>query len=283
MPITETNGIEICYEELGPPDGPCILLVTGFRGQLSWWRPEFCNHLAAQGFRVVRFDNRDSGFSSKTPSDTPISLEAPPYTVTDMALDALGLLDHLGVEAAHIVGVSMGGIIAQSLAIDHPDRVLTMASMMSTTGDPAVGAATPEAEAAALAPVPDEREAAIEQHIQIHRLVSGKYFDESETREDATAAFDRAHYPQGGVFQVIAVMADGDRTERLARVRCPTVVVHGAIDPLVAVSGGEATARAIPGAQLVVIPDMGHELPRALFPQLVDIITGNIRRASVAG
>lgn len=280
MPIVEANGIDICYEELGSPDDPCLLLVTGFKGQLTAFRPELCALFAKQGLRVVRFDNRDSGLSSKTPADVPFSLETPPYTVADMALDAVGLLDALGIEAAHVVGVSMGGIIAQSLAIDHPSRVLTMASIMSTTGDTTVGGATPEAEAAALAPVPEGRTAAIQHHVDVHQLVSGPHFDEAQTREDATVAFDRSNYPQGGMYQVIAVMADGDRTERLAGVSCPTVVIHGAVDPLVNVSGGEATAKAIPGAELVVVPDMGHELPPALFPQLVDAVIRNIRRGS---
>jgi pimeloyl-ACP methyl ester carboxylesterase len=282
MPIATANGIDICYEELGSPDDPCLLLVTGFKGQLTAFRPDLCALFVEQGLRVVRFDNRDSGLSSKTPADV-LSLEAPPYTVADMALDVVGLLDHLGIEGAHVVGVSMGGIIAQSLAIDHPNRVLTMASIMSTTGDPTVGGATPEAEAAALAPVPEDRTAAIQHHVDVHKLVSGPHFDEAQTREDATVAFDRSNYPQGGMYQVIAVMADGDRTERLAGVSCPTVVIHGAVDPLVNVSGGEATAKAIPGAELIVLPDMGHELPPGLFPQIVDAVVRNIRRASAAG
>jgi pimeloyl-ACP methyl ester carboxylesterase len=278
MPIIEANGINLCYEEVGSPGDPCLLLVTGFKGQLTAWRPELLALFAAEGLRVVSFDNRDAGLSSKTPADFPFSLEALPYTVADMALDAVGLLDHLDVEAAHIVGVSMGGIIAQVMAIEHSSRVLTMASIMSTTGDPTVGQATPEAQAAALAPVPDDRTAAIEHHVKVHRLVSGRHFDEAQTREDATTAFDRSNYPQGGAYQVAAVMADGDRTERLGAVRCPTIVIHGAVDPLVAVSGGQATAQAIPGAELVVLEDMGHELPPALFPQIVDAVVRNIRR-----
>lgn len=294
MPIANVQGTEIYYEVIGSPDDPAVLLISGFKAQLTSFRTEFCELLAAKGLRVVRFDNRDSGLSSKTDAPMPALipkadlqapgpefslLEATPYSLADMAADSLGVLDDLGIGRAHIVGVSMGGILGQVLASTHGDRVLSLASIMSTTGDPTVGGAEPHAAAAVFEYVPPEREAEIEHGVKTRRVVAGPHFDEPVARAESAEAFDRSFFPQGGVFQVAAVMAAGDRTTDLSKVTCPTVVIHGAGDPLVSVTGGRATAAAIDGADLVVIDDMGHDLSKPLWPRIVDAVWANMQRA----
>ena len=197
----------------------------------------------------------------------------PPYTISDMANDGVGLLDALGIKQAHIVGASLGGTIVQRMAAEHPQHVLSMTSIMSTTGDPQVGMGKPEAMAALFTPAPSERQANIEHSVKVGRLVAGPLFDEQRARQQAGARFDRSFYPEGVARQMAAAIADGDRTRLIASIKCPTLVIHGRVDPLVGLSGGEATAKAIPGAKLVVLDQMGHDLPEPLWPELVSHIT----------
>ena len=266
MPIVSANGIDICYEDAGAADDPVILLVNGFTSQLISWTPGFVDQLVARGFRVITFDNRDVGFTTKSEG------EAPAYTVGDMAADGMALLTVLGIERAHVVGASMGGMIVQRMAIDHPDRVLSVTSIMSTTGNPAVAAPRPEAMQALLTPPPTEREAYLEHAAATWKIFAASYYDEDRFRDRFARSYDRCFHPAGAAFQMAAIMSERDRTEELGSVRCPALVIHGKADPLVDVSGGEATAAAIPGAELVLFDDMGHDLPPALLPEIVDAI-----------
>jgi pimeloyl-ACP methyl ester carboxylesterase len=287
--IARTNGIEIAYETFGDRAQPALLLVMGLGSQLIHWPAEFCEQLAARGFFVIRFDNRDVGHSTKM-EDAPVpdlmavaarDLSDATYTLDDMADDAFGLLDHLEIDAAHVAGASMGGMIAQTMAIRHPDRVLSVCSIMSTTGDPNVGQARPEAIAVLMTPAPPDRDGYIEFHVKAFKTIGSPGFDLDEDflRWRAGATYDRSMYPDGFKRQLAAIIASGDRTKALADVTVPTVVIHGADDPLITVSGGEATARAIPGAELVVIPGMGHDLPPGVWQQVIDTITANAERA----
>ncbi len=282
MPVTSANGVEIYFEESGSPDDPALLLVNGFTAQLTSWDPELIDALVDAGFRVICFDNRDVGLTSRTAAPLPAFVFSdggfpeldgpPPYTLGDMADDGLAVLDALGVGKAHVVGVSMGGMIVQQMALRHPDRILSMTSIMSSTGDRNVGEATPEATVALMTPPPADRDGYIDYTINLLRAVSGPHADETRTRERAACAFDRAFNPIGAAYQLAAILDDGDRTERLAAVTCPTLVIHGRLDPLINPSGGEATAKAIPHAELVVIEDMGHDLSVPLIPQIVGAI-----------
>ena len=286
MPIAPANGIELYYEAFGDPDDEPLLLVNGLGSQCISYEVDFCNAFVDRGFFVIRFDNRDVGLSTKIESDDlPIGdaiakamarepgVEAP-YHLSDMAADAAGLLDHLGIERAHIVGMSMGGMIVQQVAIDHPHRVLTMTSVMSMPGDPDVGTPTPEAAATLLAPPANDRDEYIEHSIEQWRILAGPvYFDEDRFRDRAARAYDRMYYPVGVGRQLLGIMTSGSRTEQLRHVDIPTLVIHGAIDPLVTLSGGERTAEVIPNAELLVFDDMGHDLPPALWPQYVEAIT----------
>jgi pimeloyl-ACP methyl ester carboxylesterase len=290
MSIASANGLEVCYETFGNPSDPPLLLVMGLGAQMIAWDEEFCRALADRGFHVVRFDNRDSGLSSKIeggPVPNPVAAmggdtASAAYRLSDMARDAVGLLDALGIAKAHIVGASMGGMIVQTIAINHPDRVLSMASIMSTTGGPEVGRATPEALAALLAPRPTTREEAIEAAMKGRAITAaspGFPFDEAKARAFVAASYDRSNYPIGMARQLVAIMASGDRTEGLKSVKVPTVVIHGEADVLVTPSGGHATAAAIPGAKLVTIPGMGHALPPGAWPVVIDAIVENTQRA----
>ncbi len=285
MATARANGIDIEYDTFGDPADRPMLLIMGLGGQLIAWDDELCSRLAGHGFRVVRFDNRDVGLSTKI-EGAPVpdimavvqgDRSSVPYSLEDMAADATGLLDALGIEKAHVVGVSMGGMIAQVVAIDHPDRVLSLASIMSTMGDPSVGAPTPEAMAVLMRPPPQERDEVIAREVETHKAIGSPGFpvDEERTRRRAAAAYDRSFYPQGVARQVAAVVAASDRTEELSHVDVPTVVIHGTTDPLVTPSGGEATAKAIPGAELIMIEGMGHELPPGAWPTVVDAVVGN--------
>jgi len=271
MPIVHANGIDICYEETGSPGDPVVLLVNGFTSQLISWTVGFVDQLAARGFRVITFDNRDTGLTTKQdgkpPTDGP-----PPYTLRDMAADGMALLTALGVERAHVVGASMGGMIVQRMTIDFPDRVRSVTSIMSTTGNPAAASPHPEAMRALVTPPPTEREAYLEHQAATWRIFAGAYYDEERFRDRFSRSYDRCFNPTGAAFQMAAIMGSGDRTTELADVRCPALVIHGKADPLVSVSGGEATAAAIPGAELVLFDDMGHDLPPPLLPQVVDAI-----------
>lgn len=289
MPTVHVNGIDIEYEELGSPDDPGFLLVMGFSVQLIGWDERFCRQLADHGFRVVRFDNRDVGLSSRI-TDGPepdvgkaISGDhsSASYTVGDMADDAAGLLDELGMVPAHVLGVSMGGMIVQELAIRHPDKVRSLCSVMSTTGDPAVGAPRPEAIGALLSPPPANRDEAADRAVSVTGVIGSPAHPalDAVVRERAMAAFDRSNDPVGVARQLVGIMASPDRTGPLASVTVPTLVLHGAEDPLIDVSGGEATAKAVPGAELLVVPGMGHDLPEPLWGTIIDAAVANAAKA----
>lgn len=292
MPLARANGIEICYETFGQRENPPVLLVMGLGGQMILWEEPFCEGLAERGFFVIRFDNRDVGLSTKF-EDAPVPdiqkalagepIEAP-YTLWDMAADAVGLLDALGIERAHVVGMSMGGMIVQCMAIRSPERLRSMTSIMSTTGAPDVGQPTPEALEALLAPPPASREAAIEQGVRTWQVIGSPAYprEESELRAMVARAYDRSFYPAGTARQLAAILATGDRTPALRAVRVPTLVIHGEEDALVPVSGGRATAEAVPGAKLITFPGMGHDLPRPLWPQILDAIAAHARAADAS-
>jgi pimeloyl-ACP methyl ester carboxylesterase len=284
------NDIEIEYETFGATNDPALLLIMGLGGQLIAWDESACRDLAERGLYVVRFDNRDTGLSTRfdefprTARLLTALLEGdavePPYTLSDMAGDAVGLLDHLGIERAHVVGASMGGMIAQHLAFEYPDRVATLTSIMSTSG-PGAGAPTPAARAVLFAPAVFSRDEVIEQGVDGARITHGPvYFDEARVRERIAAAYDRGHHPEGTARQLVAILADGDRSDRLGTITAPTLVIHGAADPLVTPSGGEHTAAMVPGARLEIIPDMGHDIPVPLWPLIIDLILEHIGNAA---
>ena len=283
----QSNGIEIEYDTFGSPSDPPMVLVMGLSMQMIAWNDRFCTELAARGFFVVRFDNRDVGLSTHLAHLPPPNLgailggdrSAAPYSLEDMARDTVGLLDALEIETAHVVGLSMGGMIAQNVAIHHAPRVRSLASIMSTTGDPSVGQAQPAALLELLKPSPPERDAYLEYGLGVWRLLAspGFPFDEAATRDLVMRSFDRAYDPMGVARQIAAIASSRDRTPALAEVRVPTVVIHGADDPLISVTGGEATARAIPGAKLHVVPGMGHDLPRDVWPRVLDALSSNAR------
>ena len=290
MPSAHANNIDIEYESFGDPSSPPMLLIMGLAVQMVAWPDGFCRMLADRGFHVVRFDNRDIGRSSMIEGGPEPNIFAAmtgdtstaSYTLEDMADDAAGLLDALGIPAAHVVGASMGGMIAQTLAIRHPGRVLSLTSIMSTTGDPTVGQSKPEAMVALLTPPPTTREEAVERGVRIFRTIGSEaeLFDEAFVREMAGVSWDRNPSHEGVPRQLLAIVASGDRTERLRRLSIPALVIHGERDPLVTPSGGEATAAAIPGARLITVARMGHDLPRQLWPRFVDAIAANAARAA---
>ncbi|WP_329054523.1 alpha/beta fold hydrolase [Amycolatopsis sp. NBC_01488] len=273
--VAQVGGVELCHETFGEAGGRPLLLVMGLGAPMIWWDEEFCETLAAQGFHVIRFDNRDSGRSSRMRGDANLAqaylLHRAPYSLADMAADAAGLLDALGIPAAHVAGASMGGMIAQTLAIRHPERVLSLTSIMSSTGGRLVGRPSGRAMSMLLSAPPRTRAAYVEMLVRTFRLIGspGYPFDEPRMRERAERTFDRGVHPGGTLRQLAAIMAERDRAPKLRKVRVPALVVHGARDPLVHVSGGRATARAIPGADLDVVPGMGHDLPRAVWPRVV--------------
>jgi pimeloyl-ACP methyl ester carboxylesterase len=283
MPTIAVNDIEICYESFGPDDAPTLLLVEGLGAQMTLWSPGFVSELLDRGFRVIRFDNRDVGLSTKSSGEPPdvMAIYAQflsgqpidaPYTLSTFAADAVGLLDALNIPAAHIVGASMGGMIVQTIAIEHPDRVLSLTSIMSTTGHTEVGQPDPEAMMALLTPAPTDREGAIRQSVETSRAIAGDLFDEAWSRSVATESFDRCFNPAGTAFHLVAIAASGDRTEALGSLDVPTLVIHGRQDSLITLSGGEATAAAIPGAELLVFGRMGHDKPPLYWPQMADAI-----------
>jgi pimeloyl-ACP methyl ester carboxylesterase len=289
MARVPANGIELEYDEFGRDDDPALVLIAGLGAQLIDWPAEFCQQLAGHGLRVIRFDNRDAGLSTSldhlgTPDLAAVLSgdEAAPYLLADMAADTVGLFDALGIGRVHLVGVSMGGMIAQQTAIDHPARLQSLCSISSTTGDASVGQPTQEALAALARPPAASREQAIQGSAASSRVFSSPGFrlTDEEMRRRATAKYDRANRPQGRVRQIAAVAASPDRTKALREVTVPTMVIHGDADPLVNVSGGRATAAAIPGAELVIIPGMGHDLPRGLWPQILGAIAGNAGQAT---
>jgi pimeloyl-ACP methyl ester carboxylesterase len=294
MPRIATNGVELEYETFGRATGPTILLVMGLGAQMLLWEEEFCEALAGRGYRVIRFDNRDVGLSTKfehagapnimaalaaVAQGRPISA---PYTLHDMAEDVAGLLGALRIDDAHVVGASMGGMIAQTLAIRHPQRVRSLTSIMSTTGEPGLPPAKPEAMQVLMTPAPTERAAYIEHHIHVAKVIGspGFPFDTQAVRARAGRMFDRGVFPAGVARQLVAILASGSRKPALASVRAPTLVIHGSEDPLVPIAGGRDTAAAVPGAELLVIEGMGHDLPRGAWPRIVEAITKHADRAA---
>jgi pimeloyl-ACP methyl ester carboxylesterase len=286
---TATVGeLKLCYQTFGTATAPPLLLIMGLASQMLLWDDGFCEQLAARGFRVIRFDNRDIGRSSQlkgqpTPTRWQLLRRSPrgaAYTLEDMAADSVGLLDALGIKAAHIVGASMGGMIAQLVAIHYPDRVLSLVSIMSTTGDRRVGKPQPKMMMRLMRKTRREREAYIADHLETYRAIGSQAYDfeEEYKRQRAGRLFDRGVYPAGSARQLGAVASAADRTEALASVRTPTTVIHGDADPLVDISGGRATAEAIPDARLVIFPGMGHDLPRALWPEIIEAIVDNTMR-----
>jgi pimeloyl-ACP methyl ester carboxylesterase len=284
------GGIEITYQSLGDPSGPPLLLVMGLGMQLIHWDLELCEQLADQGYRVIRFDNRDAGLSTKIDAPVPPIMRAMagfhidvPYLLTDMAGDTFGLMDQLEIERAHVAGVSMGGMIGQTMAIERPERVLSLTSIMSTTGERRAGMPKLRVWSALMRRAPDRRDAFVEYFVRMFRMIGspGLPQDEPRIRELASATFDRCHCPEGTARQLAAILASGDRTPALRRLRVPTTVIHGTDDPLVPFRGGVATARAIPDAELVAIQGMGHDLPREIWPKLLDAVEKNAERAAV--
>ena len=296
MPRVQANGVSIEYESFGPHGAPVILLIMGLGAQLTRWPLQFCEKLVARGYRVVRFDNRDVGLSTRFDAAPVPELgqiiaarmagrpAEVPYTLNDMGADTVGLLDALGIRQAHIVGASMGGMIAQVVAAEYPQRVLSLTSIMSTTGNPALPPPTPAAAAAlmARAPDPSDQDAYVAHGLNTFRTIGspGYPFDESTSRERLLADAARSYNPAGVGRQLAAVTASGDRRNQVRRVRAPTVVVHGAEDPLVPVAGGRDTAECITGAQLRIIPGMGHDFPPALYDTIIDAIEIAIARAN---
>ncbi|HEX2374829.1 MAG TPA: alpha/beta fold hydrolase [Actinomycetota bacterium] len=290
MPRAHGNGVELEYETVGGPAGRPLLLVQGLGAQLTSVEDGLCQELASRGFLVIRYDNRDAGLSTWFDDARPVNLAAIwagdhaslAYTLEDMADDAVAVLDAVGVEAAHVVGISLGGMIAQLLATRHPARVRSLASIMSTTGDRAVGQPTGEAASVLVASMPRDRERFLEQAVANARAISagGAYpFDAEAVRRGAARNYDRAYHPKGTGRQFAAILAAGDRTAALGQVRVPTLVVHGEEDQVIGASGGEATAAAIPGARLVRVPGLGHELPPGFWPALADALVENADRA----
>ncbi len=289
MPRVKFQDLELEYETFGDPEDPVLVLVMGLGAQMISWDLQLCDLFAAQGFHVVRYDNRDVGLSTAfdhlpVPDLAALAagdLSTAPYLLSDMAADVVGLLDGLGVERAHLVGASMGGMIAQQVVIDHPERVLSLCSIMSTTGDPAVGRGRPEIVATFAQGPSGDRDVTIEQRLVSSRLTRSPGFsvDEDAARERIAASYDRANRPMSTLRHLAAVMASPDRTEALRGVTTPTVVIHGAEDPLIDRSGGEATAAAIPDAELIVIEGMAHDLPVDVWPTVVEAVTANAKRA----
>jgi pimeloyl-ACP methyl ester carboxylesterase len=290
MPRAHGNGVELEYETVGDPAGRPLLLVQGLGAQLITVEDGLCQELASRGFLVIRYDNRDAGLSTWFDDARPVNLAAIwggdhsslAYTLEDMADDAAAVLDAAGVPAAHVAGISLGGMIAQLLATRHPARVRSLASIMSTTGDRAVGRPTGEAASVLVSSMPGDRDGFIERTVANAKAVgSGTAFpfDAEAVRQGAARSFDRAYHPKGTGRQFAAILAAGDRTGALGQVRVPTLVLHGEEDQVIGVSGGEATAGAIPGARLLRVPGLGHELPPGFWPTLADALVENADRA----
>ena len=287
MHVNTSSGIVIEYDTFGDPADPAILLVMGFGTQLLGWDAELCRLLAGRGRYVIRYDNRDCGLST-TYDDFPVDLmdligavtsgdidraqAMAPYTLRDMASDGIGLLQELGIDRAHVVGSSMGGMIAQKMAAEWPDQVMSLTSMMSTTGEPEYGQSTAEAQQVLFSPRPPDRAGYVAAAERELAWASRKYGDPATLRALAAASYDRSYYPAGVPRQLAAMILDGSRADQLRTLAVPTLVIHGLDDTLIDPSGGERTADLVPDARLVLIEDMGHDRPRALWPQLVDVI-----------
>lgn len=288
MPKVHANGIDIEYVTDGDPAEQPLLLVMGLGAQLTTWPQGFVDVLCKRGYFVIRFDNRDSGLSTKfegTPEITALfggDTTSAPYLIEHMADDAAGLLTELGIAKAHVVGASLGGMITQALAVHHQDRFLSACSIMSTTGDRAVGAPTGEAISALLRPIATTREEAVEASVAGSKVIGSPAYpvDEQVLRTRAAAAYDRSYCPEGTARQLAAILASPDRTEGLRTVEIPFLVLHGEADPLVTLSGGQATAAAVPGAKLITYPGMGHDLPEILWDEIAAAIAANAELAT---
>ena len=292
MPTASNGPVSIYYETFGDPSDPTLLLVNGLGSQCINYRAEWCEKFAAAGFFTIRFDNRDVGLSTKFADfDAAAATRAAadegrrpniPYNLGDMARDAIAVLDDLGIERAHVMGLSMGGMIVQTLAIEHPERLLSMTSVMSTTGDPDVGQASPEAMALLTGPAAADRDGAIA--LQFTRLAAygspGAYEGQDDyVRQVAGEAYDRCNCPEGVARQMMAIWGSGSRSEALRSVGVPTLVMHGDQDKLVDISGGRRTAEVIPGARFVVMEGMGHDYPPSYWDRWVELVTGHARAA----
>ena len=289
--VAAANGIELAYEEFGAADAPPVLLIMGFSAQLTLWPVEFCEHIAAAGYRVIRFDNRDIGLSTKFDGvraegsqwlrmgRSALGLPSPvPYTLVDMAADVRGLLDHLGIESAHIIGASMGGMIAQVFAAEYPDRIRSLGIVFSATNERFQ--APPRFDALKTmitGPANGSREAAIEMSVAARKVIGSPKFRESEdaTRAAAARDYDRSYSPAGVIRQWAAVTGTGSLLPYARRIAVPTVVIHGSADPLIRPSSGKAVARAIKGAKLHIIDGMGHDLPRQLIDRIARLLIAN--------
>ena len=292
--IARANGIDICYEIFGDPKAQPMLLIMGLGAQMVLWDDDFCEQLAARSFRVIRFDNRDIGQSSKLSGGTRLSpLEllklrflkipvAAPYKLTDMARDTTGLMDVLGIRSAHLVGASMGGMIAQEIAISDAERVRSLTSIMSTTGNPKVPPPTREAAALLMAPPPATKEEYLVRFAQTWKLLRVGSFpeDEARDRDRAERIYARGLNPAGVGRQLRAILASGNRKERLRQVKAPTLVIHGTVDPLVRPEGGKDTAASIPDAKLLMIEGMGHAIPVPMWPRIIDAIATHAKGAA---
>jgi len=293
MPKAKANNIEIEYETFGNPSDKPLLLIMGLGSQMIQWEEGFIKGLTDRGFFVIIFDNRDVGLSSKCDeAGDPDLMKAfmavqqgkdfeAPYLLDDMADDAVGLLDAINIEKAHICGASMGGMIAQTIAIRHPSRVMSLTSIMSTTGNPNLPQMTQEAAQVLFNPVPPERDAYIENLVRVGKFIygSGFPFNEEKQRTFAARIFDRCYYPQGTERQTLAIMADGNRKEKLSAIKIPTLIIHGRDDPLFPVEGGIDTAEAIQGSELLIIDGMGHSLPPETWGRISDAIAENAAKA----
>jgi pimeloyl-ACP methyl ester carboxylesterase len=289
--------VELCYERFGDPSDPAVLLVMGLGTQMIAWHEDFCEMLVQRGFHVIRFDNRDCGRSTRFDSVRPPTIielmrrrpRRPAYALDDMADDAAGLLGRLGIEAGHVVGASMGGMIAQVLAARRPERVRSLVSIMASIGSRWSGQPALRAYPMFLRPLPRDREAYVEATVRLFRVIGSPGFsrDEEALRDMLGRSYDRGISSAATGRQMAAILASGKRAAALRRITAPTLVIHGTADRLVSVSGGRATARAIPGARLMLIKGMGHDLPRGAWPRIVDGIAANAnmaapRRATVA-
>jgi pimeloyl-ACP methyl ester carboxylesterase len=281
-----SDAITLAYEEFGDPSAPPLLLIAGLASQMLSWHEPLCESLAERGLRVIRFDNRDSGLSTHLEGEPDLEAmmggdrSSAVYTLSDLAADAAALLDALGIESAHVVGVSMGGMIAQTLAAEHPDRVRSLTSISSTTGEREVSQPMPQAQEVLMMPRPETAEQAERNAVRWARAVgSPGLFDEDRVRAIARASFERAHDPTSFGRQLAAIWAAGNRTESVQSIRAPTLVIHGELDPLIPPQAGRATAAAIEGADLLTIDGMAHDMPPPLWTRLTDAIARHVQTA----
>lgn len=291
---TVAPGVELCYQTFGDSSGEPLVLVMGLGGPMTWWDAELCELLVEAGFHVLRFDNRDTGRSTRVGervrrTDLVRAFlgrgRNPAYTLSDMAGDAFGLMDHLGWESAHVAGVSMGGMIVQTMAIEEPQRVRSMTSIMSTLGKRSVGWQHPSLLPMLLADRATGRDAYVESSAKMWRLIDSPGYPSTEQKERARAeeTFDRGVSANGVLRQMAAILNQRDRSKALGALRMPAAVVHGNRDKMVHLSGGRATARAIPQCELLVIDGMGHDLPKQLFGTFRDVIRRTADRAALDG